>query len=354
MDKKTAERVRNAQGAFYLQLGSQSQLAERAINGNCLMVAYPDARHSTITKNGDKGDAVKKTIDSLSKISSAKKKVLKAFYTEREAIWITAWNMRLWWTFARGGVSTQEGDTKRELKKVGTTGWSCESLRGKTLYLHDIGGVFGLGRNTVREISGDIEDDESHFSYLRNLILGEDTLSHTSGALERAKVMISRLDGGQMEWFVDKLFCDHLGWKRVSAIGSTIKDIDLAVEKKGKLAFIQVKAKSSDPANWIKIARLAHNFQRKGGSEKREVSFYFVYHSPEADFGFDSIKGWRKDAMSGRIMRKTRERYEGDIRLLTKIEKECKIPIHSWDRERLAEEVVKHKALREWLEGLVG
>ncbi|MDA8000232.1 MAG: hypothetical protein MPK06_00280 [Alphaproteobacteria bacterium] len=367
--------------AFFIYFGSQNEFAERCINSGRMWIGYEEVTHDFMSKtlrdettedNQSAISAIKEEIQKhrdlrkesglfSARSAAPRARQLLQFYTSMTTIWITHWNMRLWWTLTLADTPVHPYSKDMEGLPIDwrwreTTGWRDDSLpepgsqskSGDTLYLHRLGWMITLaGGFTIGKIKEDPEGKKS-LSYLKNEILGGD-------AEKGVETLISRLNGGQMEWFVDKLFCEHFGWKRVSAIGSTIKDIDLVAEKNGKLAFIQVKTNSDDPANWIKFARLAYEFQKNRRDETREVIFCFVYHSPEVDLGFETIKHGRKEALkSKRIKEKTRDQYEEDIRLLGEIKRECKIPICTWNRQRLAKEVINHKKLYEWLKDLVG
>ena len=362
MDKKTAGLVDGARRTIYIQLGSQSQLAERAINGNCLIVAYPDAPHDDIIKHGGGDDAVIDGINSLPSVSSKDKGVLRDFYTERKAIWITFWDMRLWWTFAKGGVTAQPDAIEGELKRRGTTGWSCESLRGDMLYLHNIGGVFKIGKGTMRPVHGVPENDESRFSYLRNLILGEKTLGRTNDEVEKAKVMISRLDGNQLEWFTEVLF-NEMEERRVSPVGGTQKDIDMVMEKGNRtLTFIQVKGRGN-VGNWAQFVRLAYRFHKTAAGESRRVKFCFVYNeSPpksQGNLDLSGLAAFTKRIQRGEIRGAKMDAehqgfYADNLRAVKLFEKgESKVSVQSLGREELARMAVKH-GLSDWLRKRVG
>ena len=402
-DDELRDLVLNANRAFYIQLGSGSYLARRCIEGGCIMVGYPKVPHDDIIKNP---------------ALASSPATLRRFYNEKGAIWVTAWNMRLWWTFATDEFDTTKDDMGAELKIRGATGWRCKSLCGRTLYLHSIGGVLGLkgrGANVAKQIHGSVKNDGKPFSYLRNLILGADTLSHTDCESKRVGVMISRLNGEQTEQFVDMLFCE-MGWARISPLGGSQKDIDMVAKYQETKTphFVQIKAKAS-LSDWGVFVRAIGDFCQVKNNGEHNAEFHFVYHTPDDD-GYccddlrDDLRRWFKTPLSRRLggflgktfehshreleqevqdyldrVEKERNRLRGDVdsdeykkardryaaakgryeivletfEAMDSINKNPNVNVRVWSRKCLVKEVMAfkdqgRKDLYEWLEGLVG
>ena len=416
-DNDVRNRVENAQKAFFIRLGRGNENAVACLKADFMMIGYREVSHETVSRiyGGESRSEVHRLI--REEASGTRKGIppgqILDFYVGgsnekdpvgKNTIWINYCNMRLWWTLANKPV--QAGKECRSVKareirdqenraneqyrvdenspgpRRGTrwdwrwrdiTGWRDVSLAGEPLYLHRFGWLLNVSQSfTVREIKGD------SFCYLQKLILGEDTLecAPSDKKAERAKMLIRRLDSGQFEWFVNKLFCDHLGWERVSAVGSTIKDIDMAVRNKetGTLAFIQVKA-ASNIDKWKHLVDRADEFFKMGKArEKQKVEFYLVYHSLDAygDYSLNWLEGVKnarqkdKEARekAGKSVVRATRRYEkaacqhGNAlkidETIKKIEGNSNIRIHPWGPERLVKEVVKRDDLYEWLKERVG
>ena len=329
MDKETEERIRGTH-IFYINLGLGSYLANRCIKEGHMMVGFPDEPHDTI-KNA----------------ASITNTMLSRFYRDNDALWVTYWNMRLWWTFVEEGAEVDAenaGHPVRELKKRKVVGWRDKSLDGEVLYLHRLGYMPRYGR-TICEVSGNA-------GYLKDVICG-------TGAREGEKCLISRLDENQIEWFTEKLFCE-MGWERISPVGGTQKNIDLIMEHKENhsLAFIQVKSKGT-MGYWAEVVRLAYGFSQNGSHENREVKFYLVHNeSPPDDEGDldlpglydytqrilnDEIKGAKRgDPMHEAFYAENLDavdHFKGGA---------PKVSVESWGRKDLAEKAVDC-GLSDWL-----
>ncbi|MDA8004712.1 MAG: hypothetical protein MPK06_01825 [Alphaproteobacteria bacterium] len=250
MSRELAERIEGAD-VFYINLGLGSYLANRCIKNGCMMIGFPEHPH-----------------DEIKNLDAMPSSTLEKFYRNNDALWVTYWNMRLWWTFVEKGAEVDAenaGHPVRELKERKVVGWRDKSLDGEVLYLHRLGYMPRYGR-TICEVSGNA-------GYLKDVICG-------TGAREGEKCLISRLDENQIEWFTEKLFCE-MGWERISPVGGTQKNIDLIMEHKENhsLAFIQVKSKGT-MGYWAEVVRLAYGFSQNGASEDRKAKFYLVYNKP--------------------------------------------------------------------------
>ncbi|MDA8031829.1 MAG: restriction endonuclease, partial [Alphaproteobacteria bacterium] len=239
------------------------------------------------------------TIKDFNLVPSAHRRTLERFYTESDAIWITAWNMRLWWTFAKGRVSAINKGGEDELKKRRTVGWRCQSLKGEYLLLHQIGGCITKTLRTQNAISA-IKRDEyrgNPLRYLRYTILGEEDKSLRGGGERVAATLLARLNPGQMEKFTDLLF-ERNGWTRVSALGKSMPDVDLVLEKNEgkakKTAYVQVKAEA-DQSKFNKFREAAKFFPEGKGKSKCE--FHFVYHTGAINSDEDKIHLWNRESL---------------------------------------------------------
>ena len=328
MDRELAERVKNAPRAFYINLGRGGGLAKESISGGHLVIGFPQVSHETAFEVYEKEkslakDCIRDEITGCSKIApqTAGKYASQIvmlytgdFYHSKDAgisedsLWITFWNMRLWWTFAEGKAkpgrdlspesyvgANVPGNLKSEFEGPGkgpkhpdgypwdyhwreTSGWCDKSLFGDVLYLHRLGWMLTVnGGFTIKHL------DDRALCYLQKVILGADTLMCASPDEEGevSKLLVHRLNSGQMEWFVDRLFCEP-EWERISPLGGNQKDIDLVVKNKetGVLAFIQVKTRTSVGA-WEHFVRVAGDFCEVKKNKNRSAEFYFIYHTSD-------------------------------------------------------------------------
>lgn len=93
------------------------------------------------------------------------------------------------------------------------------------------------------------------------------------GVLRAAGELIAGLHWADFETLVDLIFARG-GWHRISALGGTMKDVDLRLEDPltGETAFVQVKSRASR-------ARLEASIERFRESGDRRM--FFVCHSPQ-------------------------------------------------------------------------
>lgn len=253
MDKKLKERIEGANEALYINLGKGGRFAHECIKNGYMMVYFPDVPHAQI-------------INDIDSVPSKHRNTLRRFYEETDAIWVTSWNMRLWWAFAKGKAFPGNKDAGFRKRKV--IGWHDTSLTGGVLYHHNLG-YLPRGKHTISRVN------PASLGYLKSSICG-------TGAGNDEKCLIARLDENQLEWLIAKLFREE-GWKQVSPVGGTQEDIDLVVEKgKRTLAFIQAKI-GGTMGNWAEVFRLAYRFSSTGASENRNVEFYLVYSNPPPD-----------------------------------------------------------------------
>ena len=312
MDEKLKKRVEGAPRAFYINLGVNGYLARRCIDNKHLVIGHPEVSHETASLvYGEPQDKVRNAIRQEIQDCSGRNahqagrypSHVMNFYTGgdyhpkgagtgEDALWITFWNMRLWWTFAKGkaqpgqqlGQELYPGANHAGKKVAGVhgprgqgwdyhwraaSGWLDKSLvTDEVLYLHKLGFILPRCKSTICEVG------DENLEYLKSRVIG-------TGTGESEADLISHLDENQMEWFVEKLLC-KMGWKRVSPVGGTQKDIDLVVAKDDTLAFVQVKAKTSDVVR-RHVESLAEDF-RATSSEGQKAEFYLVYHTPEEHF----------------------------------------------------------------------
>ncbi|MDA7983133.1 MAG: hypothetical protein MPJ79_03265 [Alphaproteobacteria bacterium] len=330
-DNELRERLEEAGKAFYINLGRGGYLGHKSIKDDCLMIGFPCHLHEEVMKTEDLGsmpDAV------------------QVFYKEEKALWITCWNMRLWWTFAEEEFGTTKDHDNTELKVRGTTGWCDKDLDGEVLYLHRLGYIPRY-RGTINPIG------RENLEYLKSRIRG-------AGAGTEEERLIARLDENQLEWFAEKLFCE-MGWVRVSPVGGTQKDIDVVMEKKEEdaIAFIEVKSKGS-MGNWAEVVRSAYRFSNTGDSEGRKAKFYLVYNKPpspkEKQLDCRGLGEFMESISDDEPGDKDPKRYNmlqefyGENRKAGGLleSSASKVSVESWGRKDLAEMAVKH-GLSDWL-----
>lgn len=200
-------------------------------------------------------------------------KQIRAFYESGEdTIFITFADGMLHWCRPSGPVE-QPNDQTRKRGTVG--GWSSRSVGGKPLTKDRLSGrllvVEGF-RGTICQVSA--------FDYLMRKL--NDELLPEVAAAEEAELalieaivhMMRLLTWKDFELLVDLVFSTS-GWRRVSAIGSTQKtiDLELVLPTTSERAFVQVKSRADD-------ASLRDYMQRLEAAAIYDRMF-FVWHTGE-------------------------------------------------------------------------
>jgi hypothetical protein len=203
----------------------------------------------------------------------------RSFYDgDRNALWITFARGRMWWTFAEPDVHWSGGDGASAPTRFRTAcgGWSDRDIAGARLDLDRLSTrltqLAGY-RRTICTLSA--EQRALCLRYI-NVTADEDqrAVAVAQDDLQRGlTALIRRLSWRDFEELVDLAFqCS--GWRRVSALGGTAKDVDLVVEQPltGARMAVQIKSK----ADQTTVDDYAMRLGRRPGDEQ----LMLVCHSP--------------------------------------------------------------------------
>jgi hypothetical protein len=202
----------------------------------------------------------------------------RAFYDrDPEVLWITFARGRLWWAFAKpqvhwiGGSGDSQGTRYRET----VDGWHDHDLAGEPLDVERLSSsltqLAGYRRTMCRVKEADYclriinaEPDP----LLAQVITAREQLEESLSAA------VARLGWADFELLVE-LILTRSGWRRVSALGGVLKDVDLVVEQPltGERMVVQVKSRADQAV----VADYARRLGARSGGEK----LLLVCHSPE-------------------------------------------------------------------------
>jgi hypothetical protein len=202
----------------------------------------------------------------------------RAFYDGNPTVlWITFARGRLWWAFAKpqvhwiGGSGETQGTRYRETDD----GWHAHDLAGEPLDLERLSTsltqLAGYRRTICRVKEADYclriinaEPDP----LLAQVITAREQLEESLSAA------VARLGWADFELLVE-LILTRSGWRRVSALGGVLKDVDLVVEQAltGERMVVQVKSRADQAV----VADYARRLGARTGDEK----LLLVCHSPE-------------------------------------------------------------------------
>ena len=237
---------------------------------------------------------------------------LKDFYTlGSDCLWITFARGHLWWAFAEPKVvrnsshGPDEGDCYRPVRGE----WSNTDLLGRALVTDGLSSKLTQLAGYRRTICNVAASD-----YLLRRINAEEepiiaaARGARAGLVDASAALIRQLHWADFELFVDLIF-SRGGWRRISAVGGRMKDIDLLLEQPltGERASVQVKS-AADQA----ILNASVDAFLTSGAASR---FFFVCHSPRGRLDLSHVDEAR---------------------------------IHLWTTDRLAAAAVDH-GLTEWL-----
>src|SRR5690242_3789115 len=128
-----------AKEARYIKLGTGNRLAEDCIEKGLLRLGFDGVPHDLCLAGGWKAvqQMPRKPGKSAGPATNQAQQI-KDFYTlGSDTLWITLWDGKLWWTFAKPGV-LQDKDHDYLTRYRRTVGpWCCTDIGGQALYLRD-------------------------------------------------------------------------------------------------------------------------------------------------------------------------------------------------------------------------
>ncbi len=202
----------------------------------------------------------------------------RAFYdADPQVLWITFARGRLWWAFARPEVHWigGSGDTQGTRYRKTIDGWHDHDLAGTPLDLERLSTsltqLAGYRRTICRVAQAE---------YCLRMINAQadpllDIVADARRQLEKhLAAAIARLNWADFELLVE-LILTRSGWRRISAIGGTMKDVDMVIEQPltGERMLVQVKSKADQ--------RIVVDYARRLGVRAGAKRLLLVCHSPQ-------------------------------------------------------------------------
>ena len=216
---------------------------------------------------------------------------LRAFYeTGPDALWVSFGRGYLWWAFAEPEVIVRGTETPTQGAAYRATRgpWRNTDITGRPLVAEELSSSLTRVASYRQTICAIAASD-----YLLRLINAEPDPALAAAmeartALERSLLPLIRdLHQDDFELFVE-LLMTRLGWRRVSRLGGTMKDIDMLMElpATGSLAAVQVKSSASQKV----LDQCAEAYLVGAPGD----AFYFVTHSPSGRLSTssDAVRIW--------------------------------------------------------------
>lgn len=292
----------SASTARYVKLGTGNRLADSCIAQGIIRLGFDGVPHE-LCLTGD-WDGVHRTILKLGKSQGSatdQTRQLKDFYTlGAEALWITFWQGKLWWTFAAPGAVQYEGHEYRRCRGTAAP-WRCVDVNGETLALRN----FSTKLTQTAGFRGTICNVHERDYLLRRINGGPEPQAVEALALQKqlvtmAEQLVAALHWRDFEILIDRIFADS-GWRRVGVLGETQADVDLVVEQSatGERAFVQVKSQATPAV----FQDYADRFKEYGDCDR----MFFVCHSPKGKLrqqaNSPNIELWFADTIARKAIR---------------------------------------------------
>lgn len=260
----------------YIKLGEGGGFAAECLQAGELGLAFEMVPHDLCT-SGD-WDAVKAIFRADSRTpgtASGFVRELRAFYEDEGALWVTFADGKLWWAFAERPVRWEPGLIGRLPRRRKTLdGWRSTDVAGAALLTRKLRTRLTCMSGFKRTIC-DVADGD----YLLRKLNAEAEPIVTE-ALEAARLvkskalpLVKELHHKEFELLVDLIFAAS-GWRRVSILGETEKDLDLLLEQTatGERAFVQVKSRATPNV----LRDYVERFHAFAGCDR----MFFICHSP--------------------------------------------------------------------------
>lgn len=233
--------------AFFIKLGNGGEWEQDSIEKSLVRLGFDNPHHN---------DCLDRNYESIryhfSEVKEKTKSVttsivnqISTFYeADDSTLWVTFFQRKLWWGFASG--PTELLDCGSRVRKI-NGGWNSKDSNGNDLTIDRLSGRLTkvqMYRGTICTI----KESEYLARKINGISLPEvEAAQSAHRALQTAiGPLIKNLSWQDFELLIDLLF-SNAGWKRVSVLGKTEKDIDidLLMPVSGKRAFVQIKSSSN-------------------------------------------------------------------------------------------------------------
>jgi hypothetical protein len=266
----------------YIKLGASDSWAEHAIAAGEVPFGHRTIAHELALQCARDGDWSRVVAAFAAQGRSASKardftREVRDFYTlGPDCLWVTFSASRLYWSFADSSVCWRGGDgsTRGERYRRVLGSWDSTDIHGRPILAEDLSTRLTKVR-AYRQTLCSIQDAD----YVVRRINGieepivERARSLMASLVKLAGEMIAGLHQWDFEALVDLIF-RRSGWQRVSRLGQTERDIDLAIDQTatGERAFVQVKSAADQSVLDDYVGRYEQS--------DRYDRMFFVCHSP--------------------------------------------------------------------------
>jgi hypothetical protein len=258
--------------AYYIKLGKGGEWEEDNISNSRARIGWKDVDLDLI--HSEDWQKIRQTCQQNAASPSAATTDFRALQSFSQStnsdIWITFHDSRLWWCRLSGKV-VEDGISK--YRKVDE--WRATDVNGEPLLINKVSGRLAqlqAFRGTICKVHA--IDDLRHLINATHSAAYREALEAKVTLAERLEKAITALHWKDFELLVDLIFRAS-GWRRISKLGESMKNVDLELEDPitGDLYQVQVKSKASKQTFDDYAERYSDEFRK----------FYFVVHSFEDD-----------------------------------------------------------------------
>jgi hypothetical protein len=268
-----------ADSALYIKLGTKGLWEQECIErAQTLRLGYDEIPHE-LCQAGEWEQvrmAVLKEYGCKDGVATNHRNQIKYFYESGpEVLWVTFFGDHLWWCFSEQRVEQLSDGTK--IRHV-LGEWKCTDMTRKPLSFNNLSGKLLAMQGFQGTICSVAER-----TYLLKKINGSEPTDvqdarKAKEAFERQlEKIIRRLHWKDFELLIDLIF-RQAGWKRESALGKSLKtlDMELISPMTAERFGVQVKAKAN-------LAAFKSYQEERFKDFKGFSRFYFAVHTPSPD-----------------------------------------------------------------------
>jgi hypothetical protein len=266
--------------AFYIKLGVGGKLEGSSIKENKARIGWAFLHLEEI--NGRDWEAIKKKHKGEWANKAAEAKDINALKlivdSTSDVIWITFHASQLWW--CRFGESGIKEDSVSKFRLLAGK-WSNLDINGHPLLVNQIPGNISKTQGFHGVVCEVKEVDDLKRLLNNNPSEEYELISSAKEELgNQIKSGLRRLYWKDFEILVDLLF-HNAGWRRISLVGETMKDVDMELEEPITTFLYQVQVKAQ--ATVEEFEYCAEKFENSvvNFSHGKIKKLYFIVHSPD-------------------------------------------------------------------------
>lgn len=262
---------------FYIKLGRNGIWEEDCISNGTLRLGYRETPHKLcLAKKWNSVQKERQRSRKNKRAATSDTKQIRSFYeADENVLWVTFWKGSLYWCFSKPEVMQLE-DKSKVRPVIGA--WNSCDIKNTPLLMSQLSGKL-LAMQGFQGTICSVKEDK----YLINKInaIQPKAVKDAEEALrqleQKVEAVIRNLTWRDFELLIDLIF-RQAGWKRISALGGTMKslDLDLISPVTSERYGVQVKSKAT--------RAVYHTYRTERLKDMQGFTrFYFAVHTPSSD-----------------------------------------------------------------------